>query len=214
MWLGVRHTHKQALGIFSRELAPAGTGMAPGFTSLIGGRPSVSPVLRLFSFLYPKNKLPVSIHLNGELVKTLDYSGCGTGIASQLEDEREGEGCARGDCIYRLEQLAYLRSGDKGNSANIGVIARHPDFLPYIRRALTTDVIRNYFGHFLEDTSTIERYELPGIRALNFVIGDCLGGGGVASLRIDPQGKAYAQMLAEYELIGLPEFPSEHLQKN
>ena len=54
-------------------------------------------------------------------MKTLDYGGCGTGIASQLEDEREGEGCARGDCIYRLEQLAYLRSGDKGNSANIGV---------------------------------------------------------------------------------------------
>ena len=60
-------------------------------------------------------------------MKTLDYSGCGTGIASQPEEKREGERggegeeLARGDCIYRLEQLAYLRSGDKGNSANIGV---------------------------------------------------------------------------------------------
>ena len=67
----------------------------------------------------------MSIHLNGELVKTVDYSSSsGQATTSQPGEERGREGgeeLARGDCIYRLDQLAYLRSGDKGNTANIGV---------------------------------------------------------------------------------------------
>jgi len=86
-----------------------------------------------------------------------------------------------------LEQLAFLRSGDKGDSANIGVIARHPNLVPYLRQALTAEAVREYFHHLLEEGSSVERFELPGIGGLNFVLSHSLGGGGVASLRIDPQ---------------------------
>jgi len=90
------------------------------------------------------------------------------------------------------------RSGDKGNSANIGLIARKADYLPWIRDALTEEVVRNWFAHL--GVSKVERFELPGMNAFNFLLHDALGGGGVASLRVDAQGKAYAQMLMDYPI--------------
>jgi hypothetical protein len=95
-----------------------------------------------------------------------------------------------------LISLAVGRSGDKGNAANIGILARRPDYLPWLRQALTAEAVQAFFAH--AGVSKVERFELPGIHALNFVLHDALGGGGVASLRIDPQGKAFAQMLMDY----------------
>ena len=96
-----------------------------------------------------------------------------------------------------LISLAWGRSGDKGNKANIGIIARSADYLPYIYAALTEAVVIERFAHFLDDTSSssVERYLLPGSNAINFLLHDVLGGGGVASIRNDPQGKGYAQLL-------------------
>jgi len=87
------------------------------------------------------------------------------------------------------------RSGDKGNDANIGVIARQPHFLPFIRAALTAEAVRERFAHLVE--GAVERYELPGVHALNFLLREALGGGGTASLNLDPQGKTYAQVLLD-----------------
>jgi hypothetical protein len=96
-----------------------------------------------------------------------------------------------------LIALAWGRSGDKGNKANIGIIARQPSYLPYIYAALTETVVRKRFAHFLEDASkgSVERFLLPGSNAINFLLHDVLGGGGVASIRNDAQGKGYAQLL-------------------
>ncbi len=105
-----------------------------------------------------------------------------------------------------LLAIAHGRSGDKGNDANIGIIARRPEFLPVIRRELTVERVQEYFGHLLE--GSVERYDLPGIHAVNFVLHDVLGGGGIASLRQDPQGKAYAQMLLDMP-IRVPESQAE-----
>jgi hypothetical protein len=102
-----------------------------------------------------------------------------------------------------LEALAFARSGDKGNKANIGVIARHPEFVPYIAAALTAQRVADYFTHFLADGGRVERFYLPGCHAFNFLLHDVLGGGGVASLRVDPQGKGYAQLLLA-EAIPVP----------
>lgn len=207
MWIGVQHKQKQALEIFAREVAPAGTGMAPGQTTLIGGRPQVSPVLRLFSFLYPKTKVPVTVEVGEASSKTQTYpSPSHTQSPPPVTHpvSRDGEGVRTGERSYRLEELAFLRSGDKGNSCNIGVVARKRSYLPYIQRALTSDAVAKYFAHLLEQSSQVERYELAGIGGLNFVLTQSLGGGGVCSLRIDPQGKAYAQMLADFELINMP----------
>ena len=97
-----------------------------------------------------------------------------------------------------LVKLAWARSGDKGNASNIGVIARKADYLPWIRAALTEKAVAGYMAHVLDgDNSVVTRYELPGLNALNFLLTNALGGGGIASLRIDPQGKAFAQQLLE-----------------
>ena len=102
-----------------------------------------------------------------------------------------------------LIKLAWGRSGDKGNNANVGIIARRAEFLPWIWAALTEDVVRERFAHFLAQAaprgsgpkSDVERFLLPGSHAINFLLHDVLGGGGIASLRNDPQGKGYAQLL-------------------
>ena len=103
----------------------------------------------------------------------------------------------------------------QGNSCNIGVIARDPAYLPYIREQLTEEVVSNYFAHAFEVKSrypevnqiissslvqgkqVVRRYDLPGIHGLNFVLEAALGGGGIASLRPDPQGiiHFYVQIL-------------------
>ena len=97
--------------------------------------------------------------------------------------------------IVPLIQLAWGRSGDKGNNANIGIIARKQEYLPWIWASLTEDVVATRFAHFLE--GPVERFLMPGPAAINFVLHDVLGGGGIASLRNDPQGKGYAQVLLD-----------------
>ena len=181
--------------------------MAPGLCGLVGGRPKVSPVLKLFSFYHAKSNVPVVIHHQGKDIETLhfrdDDPGSPVPIAQSKTEVQPGAN------TYTLDQLAYARSGDKGNSANIGVIARHPSYIPYLRKYLTADVVHKYFEHlFASDIrgKPVERYELPGISGFNFVMNNCLGGGGVASLRTDPQGKSFAQMLLDLELKNLPKF--------
>ena len=101
----------------------------------------------------------------------------------------------------RLLDLAHARSGDKGDNSNIGVMARDPAWLPYIRAALTPDAVGHWMRHkFKGGTGKVERFDLPGIAGLNFLLHEALGGGGIASLANDPQGKAYAQMLLEFPI--------------
>ena len=99
-----------------------------------------------------------------------------------------------------LVRLALARSGDKGDHANIGVIARDPQYMPYIHAALTTDAVRGWFAHVLAggDQGRVQRWMLPGTHSLNFLLHHALGGGGAGSLRTDPQGKAFAQMLLDF----------------
>jgi hypothetical protein len=92
-----------------------------------------------------------------------------------------------------LIKLAVARSGDKGNDANIGVMARKAPYLPYIRAALTQAAVRHAFAHFVR--GDVERYDLPGLQALNFLLRDSLGGGGTSSVNLDTQGKTYAQLM-------------------
>ena len=101
-----------------------------------------------------------------------------------------------------LVALAYARSGDKGNKANIGIIARKPEYLPYIYAALTEQAVAQRFAHFIQSSvaAPVERYLMPGCNGINFLIHDVLGGGGMASLRNDSQGKGYSQLLLEAQV--------------
>ncbi len=98
----------------------------------------------------------------------------------------------------QLVEIAHARSGDKGNIANIGVIARKPEFYPLLRRYLTAQRVASHFAGIC--SGTVERYELPNLGALNFVLHDALDGGGTRSLRNDAQGKTLSNVLLRMEL--------------
>ena len=97
-----------------------------------------------------------------------------------------------------LFKLAFARSGDKGNHANIGVIARKPEYFEYINSELTSKAVENYFSHVSE--GKVLSWCVPRINGINFLLKDSLGGGGMASMSIDPQGKSSAQQLRDYEI--------------
>ena len=192
--IGVRHGRKEALEIFAKEIAPAATSMAQGITGFFGGRPRATPVVRLFSFLMDKERVPVTVDLQDRTLSVDIAPGeAFTPAAAVVPTSRfTPDGPTR---QVPLLALAYGRSGDKGNNANIGIIARDPAFLPLLRGQLTAEVVGRYFAHVLK--GKVERFELPGFNAFNFLLHDALGGGGIASLRYDPQGKAFAQMLLD-----------------
>ena len=100
--------------------------------------------------------------------------------------------------IMRLLDLAHARSGDKGDSANIGVIARRPEDYPILVRELTAERVREHFAGIVR--GEVERFELPNLGALNFLLHGALGGGGTVSLRLDAQGKTLASALLRMEL--------------
>ena len=193
MWLAVAHPNKRALELFAREIAPAGTSWAPGTTGA-AGRPSVAPAIKQFAFLLDKERVVATFALPGEAaLSVLVPHGCdeSTPVAAVYDALAPFEGA---DLIeVPLITLAYARSGDKGDTSNIGVIARRPEWLPLLRAQLTPQRVAAYLSHLVKGTVT--RYDLPGIDALNFVCEQALGGGGMASLRNDPLGKGMAQVL-------------------
>jgi hypothetical protein len=106
-----------------------------------------------------------------------------------------------------LVQLAHARSGDKGDSANIGLIAYEPELYPVLAREVTAERVRSHFGDWV--WGAVERYELPNLYALNFVLHGALDGGGTVSLRTDAQGKVLSAALLRMEV----EVPEEIAEK-
>jgi len=97
-----------------------------------------------------------------------------------------------------LVELAHARSGDKGDTANVGVIARRPEFYPVLVRELTVERVAAHFAGML--TGGVERFELPNLGALNFLLHGALGGGGTVSLKTDAQGKTLSTALLRMEV--------------
>lgn len=98
----------------------------------------------------------------------------------------------------QLLTLAHARSGDKGDSCNIGLIAREPQYFEVLKREVTVERVKEHFRELCK--GEVLRYELPNISALNFVLTECLDGGGTVSLRTDAQGKTYAAALLRMEI--------------
>jgi hypothetical protein len=98
----------------------------------------------------------------------------------------------------QLRRLAHARSGDKGDTANVGVIARSPEAYAFLREALTAERVAAHFRGMIE--GPVERFELDNLDALNFLLHGALGGGGTVSLMTDAQGKVYSTALLRVEL--------------
>jgi hypothetical protein len=194
--IAARHKSEDALRIFAREIYPAATSMAQGLTGFSGGRPEPQALIRPFSFLIEKADVPVTVTMEGQthnapivVPSRTEAPQRSHSPSSALVDDQPA-------VTVPLIALAYGRSGDKGDIANIGVIARNGAFLDVLRRDLTPEAVRSYFAHFVK--GNVERFEWPGLNAFNFLLHGGLGGGGVASLRHDPQGKALAQILMDF----------------
>ncbi|CAN5298881.1 hypothetical protein BH23BAC3_BH23BAC3_21180 [soil metagenome] len=98
----------------------------------------------------------------------------------------------------KLIDIAHGRSGDKGNGSNVGIIARNPDVYPFLKEYLTAERVKKYMKHICK--GDVERYEMPNICALNFILNESLGGGGTVSLKLDAQGKTHASTLLRMEV--------------
>lgn len=192
--IAARHRDARAVGLFLKELVglalatPAGMSMFAG-----GGRPKPSPVVRLFSFLTPKASVPVAIDV-GEGAVLFTVPETGGPVAAPGEAAVPAAADEAGELVTMpLIELAVARSGDKGDKANIGVMARRAELMPWIWAALSEEAVAERFSGLLK--GNVDRHYLPGSHAMNIVLHDVLGGGGVASLRNDAQGKGYGQML-------------------
>lgn len=198
--MAARSPSKATLDLFAREFAPAGTSMSPGITGFGSGRPTPSPVIRLFSFLIDKSRLKVTIEIDGEPREVeiptqggfsesrLPAARVHPSAALQASEPLQGQGRT-----VPLIRLAHGRSGDKGDKANVGIVARRPEWLPLLSAWLTPERVQAWFAH--NGPSRVERFDLPGFDAMNFLIHDTLGGGGMASLRTDNLAKCFAQVL-------------------
>jgi hypothetical protein len=102
----------------------------------------------------------------------------------------------------KLEKIAHARSGDKGDASNVGLIAETAELYPVIREQVTAERVKEHFRQVCR--GPVQRYELPNILGLNFILHDSLGGGGTESLKNDAQGKTHAQGLLQME-IEVPE---------
>nr|WP_294973579.1 acyclic terpene utilization AtuA family protein [uncultured Pseudomonas sp.] len=209
--LAVRHSRKEALALFSREIAQAATGMAPGLTGIVGGRPTVYPVIRLFSFLIDKDACELAVEIDGQRQPVVLPKIDGFDPTALGDDLPVATAKGPAQASVALVKLAVARSGDKGNHSNIGVMARKPEYLPWIAEALSEGAVAEWMQHVLDpQVGRVSRWHLPGSHSLNFLLENALGGGGVASLRIDPQGKAFAQQLLEFP-VAVPQHIADEL---
>jgi hypothetical protein len=193
----VDHPQKKALEIFAREIVPSGTSWSPGTTSPAGGRPTPSPLITPFSFLLPKSEIAVSVSLDGVSAPIDIPSSVAPSPRPNRTPDPENWTDPVGEPMVEvpLIKLAWARSGDKGDISNIGLIARRPEWLPLIWSRVTPDVVKAYFSHLVN--GGVERFYVPGIHAVNFLLHEALAGGGPASTRMDPLGKGMGQMLLD-----------------
>lgn len=194
--LAAHHADAKAVELFGRECIPPATAMAQSITGFAGGRPSPSPLVRLFSCLVPKSLPAITITV-GQTSQTFAPTA-GAAAPPPADTAMLDASTVDGEVSVPLIRLAYGRSGDKGNAANIGIMARRAEFLPALRGQLTAEAVRAYFAHFCE--GPVERFEWPGLNGFNFLLQEVLGGGGIASLRHDPQGKMLAQILMDFPI--------------
>jgi len=199
--LVVAHTEAKCLDLFARELGSVGISFAPGITGIYGGRPKPAPLIRLFTFFIDKARLapptlwvgPEDVEIPVEVPHPQPPPPAVAAVPPMSTEPLHGA-----SVTVPLIRLAYARSGDKGDSSNIAIIARRPEFVDILRREVTAARMAEHFSHLVD--GPVERFEAPGLHAFNFLMQGALGGGGMASLRIDPQGKAYAPMALEMEV--------------
>ena len=200
----VEHAEPIGVEVFLKEQISAISSMAPGTTMSLGGLTGrgVMPLMRVFNFLLPKAEVTPIVTVEGEAVAGVPADHGGFSAAMLVRPhEPEAPDDVRLMSLVPLRQLAWGRSGDKGDLFNVGVFARRAHYFPYLAAALTADLVRDRFAHLTADPDhPVDRYLLPGACGLNFVVHRALGGGGSVCARLDPLAKTMAQILLAIEV--------------
>jgi hypothetical protein len=207
--VAVESDSREAAERFSRELMPYITAGPQGTTGYSEGRPRVHSVFRYWPCLIARKAVAPKL----EIVESMDATGRASptvdgGAEARLTTAKWSQtdrstvespaGLSRPRCLY---DIACARSGDKGTGANIGVIARSDDWWEFLRTWLSADRVAAYFSNL--EIDSVERFELPNLKALNLVLRGALR----QNLRTDAQGKALGQRLLEMPL------PEDAVQK-
>jgi hypothetical protein len=191
---GLHHNDARALTFAAAEMAYLGTSGTPGMSGLGGGRSKPQPLMRVHSTLIAKEDVPVILQVADQVHEASIYAGSDSSAVTVCPSMPVlGIEPAEDWVEVPLEKIAYARSGDKGNKANIGLMARDPKYLDIIETQVTSDVVAAYFSHIV--FGQVTRFAVPGFGAYNFLMTEALGGGATGGVRIDGQGKAYGQML-------------------
>lgn len=188
---------QQSAGLFAYELHAQMCGMAPG-TSIVPFA-GLSPVLHMVAFLIPRESVTATVDLDGTPRPCPDQGPAGVPLRLDSRPPAPQAPAAFGAAVP-LERLAFTRSGEKGETVNVGVIARDRGNLPAIRAALTPQALAEWFAHLFGDPAEarIDIYDLPGLGAINIVLGGALPGGINASSRLDSAAKSVGQQLLPF----------------
>ncbi len=197
--LSVRDHDKSKIERFAK-LVPAVILSGPPGVAVTGGRPQAQDVVAYWPTLVPRDRVkPRVVTRDGEQALDWPTPVLPTVAAPPLPrlSAKTAAGSAR-MLTVPLSRLAHARSGDKGDTCNIGVIARAPEVYPWLRRTLTPALVKRHFKGICR--GSVERHEVPNLGALNFLLHESLGGGGTVSLRLDAQGKTLSHALLAMEV--------------
>jgi hypothetical protein len=188
--MSIEAEEQDAFGFIMKELGTGSVSMAPGIAGSMMMFPPI-PIARSEAFMIPAREVTAMITLDGQCESVERFAHRAPGSEPPLINFPAPAKVA--DTQVALRELAWARSGDKGDTCNVGIIARRPEYLPYIAASLTEDMLVRHYAFMLRGDSSIERYYLPGSNALNILLKGALDGGCTVSLRFDPFGKSAAQ---------------------
>lgn len=193
------HPDREGAQLLVREQASGISHMSVGITLGLGA--SVRPVQWISGFLIPKSSVSLAVTLDGEAVPfgaAMDAKEGRVNVPAPALPSPPGD--ADLTEAVPLVRVAWARSGDKGNLFNVAVIARDPEYLPYIAKALTPQAVGAHYGRVLGLTEpvSVDMFSVPGLSALNFVVLNSMDGGVLASTAIDPVAKGMAQLLLDF----------------
>jgi acyclic terpene utilization AtuA family protein len=201
--LGVRDPDRDKIDHrFGLQVVPRVLGSIPGITVLADqGRPRASEVVGYWPALISREQVPTSVLVGedeAEVPPQMPSTHSGVADARQARVKNAGLRESGTRVRIPLSRLCLARSGDKGDTANVGVIGRSPAVFAWMVENLTPDLVKARFAEVCK--GDVERHEVPNLLACNFLLHESLGGGGTSSLLIDPQGKTYAQYLLAAEV--------------